>query len=178
MKAPTLKSKNLIYKPLSIDHLSNDYVEWMNDDDVNRFLESGNNYDLNKLENYLKEVEKKEILFWAIHLKKNNIHIGNIKIDPINKRHGIGEYGILIGRKSEWGKGYAKEASNFIIKFCFDKINLRKITLGVVKDNKGALELYKKIGFDIEGEFIKHGLYNNKYCNIIRMYKFNNNYVE
>ena len=46
MKATILESKNLIFKPLSLDHLSYDYVDWLNDKDVNRYLESGNDYTL------------------------------------------------------------------------------------------------------------------------------------
>ena len=84
MRATILESKNLIFKPLSLDHLSNDYVDWLNDKEVNKYLETGNNYTLDKLENFLIEVEKKDIYFWAIHLKENDTHIGNIKIDPIN----------------------------------------------------------------------------------------------
>jgi RimJ/RimL family protein N-acetyltransferase len=175
MNAIELESKNLIYRPLSLEHLSSTYVDWLNDKDVNKYLETGNNYNLDKLENFLLDVEKKNILFWAIHLKSDNTHIGNIKIDPINHKHGYGEYGILIGNKSQWGKGYAKESSNTIIKFCFEKIKLRKINLGVVKNNVAAFELYKKMGFIIEGEFKNHGLYGNKYCNMIRMAIFNPN---
>ena len=173
MKATVLESKNLIFKPLSIDHLSNDYVDWMNDKEVNKYLETGDDYTLDKLENFLIEVEKKDIYFWAIHLKENDTHIGNIKIDPINDKHGLGEYGILIGRKSEWGKGYARESSLKIIEYCFKKLNLRKITLGVVEKNIAAFNLYKKIGFEIEGRYKNHGFYCNEYCNIIRMAKFN-----
>ena len=173
MKATLLQSKNLIFKPLSLEHLSNDYVNWLNDKGVNKYLEIGDDYTLDKLENFLIEVEKKDIYFWAIHLKKNDTHIGNIKIDPINYKHGLGEYGILIGRKSEWGKGYAKESSLKIIEYCFKKLNLRKITLGVVEKNIAAFNLYKKIGFEIEGRYKNHGFYCNEYCHVIRMAKFN-----
>lgn len=178
MKATILESKNLIFKPLSLKHVSSDYVNWLNDKEVNKYLESGNNYDLEKLEKFLIEIEQKEILFWAIHLKSDNTHIGNIKIDPINQRHGLGEYGILIGNKLEWGKGYAKESSLAIIEHCFEKLNLRKITLGVVEKNTAAFNLYKKIGFEIEGRFKNHGLYCNEYCDIIRMAIFNDNFKE
>ena len=66
------------------------------------------------------------MLFWAIHLKEGGKHIGNIKIDPVNKRHGLGEYGIMIGDSDEWGKGYAKEASELVIHHCFRDLRLRK----------------------------------------------------
>jgi ribosomal-protein-alanine N-acetyltransferase len=46
-------------------------------------------------------------------------HIGNIKIDPINPKHTLGEYGILIGHKDYWVKWYNKQVSNEIFDFCF-----------------------------------------------------------
>jgi RimJ/RimL family protein N-acetyltransferase len=117
-----LESQRLIYKPLSCKHLSIDYVNWMNDNNVIRYLETGGNYTLKMLSEYLKEVEKKNIYFWAIHLKESDKHIGNIKIDPINRRHGLGEYGIMMGDSKEWGKGYAFEASKRIIQYSFQSL--------------------------------------------------------
>jgi RimJ/RimL family protein N-acetyltransferase len=171
--APCLQSERLYYKPLSLEHASEEYVRWMNDPDVYRFLETGGDYTMEKLVDYLTGVEaNKDILFWAIHLKENNKHIGNIKIDPVNKRHGLGEYGILMGDSSEWGKGYAAEASITIIRYCFEQLRLRKITLGVVKENTGAVALYEKLGFKTEGVYIKHGLYNGRYHDVLRMALF------
>ena len=51
-------------------------------------------------------------------------------------------------------------------------IRIRKINLGVVKDNVSAVRLYKKLGFKTEGEFEAHGFYNGKYCNTLRMALF------
>jgi [ribosomal protein S5]-alanine N-acetyltransferase len=177
MEAPILESERLILKPLTLEHHTQDYVDWLNDEEVYRYLETGGNYNMEMLKNYLVDVEKKYILFWAIHLKNNRIHIGNIKIDPIVRKHGIAEYGIMMGRKSEWGKGYAKEATNKIIEFCFKELNIRKLTLGVVEDNLTAVSLYQKIGFIIEGTYLRHGLYQGKYCNILRMAMFNPDFV-
>ena len=173
MKAQILETNRLVLKPLSLEHLSNDYVDWLNDIDVYKYLETGGNYTLEMLKDYLLEVKKKDIYFWGIHLKENNLHIGNIKIDPINARHGIAEYGIMMGRKSEWGNGFAKEATLRIVNLCFSELNIRKITLGVVADNIIAFNLYKGIGFEIEGVFKKHGFYQGKYCDIVRMALFN-----
>lgn len=173
MKAPYLESERLIFKPVSIEHLSQDYVDWMNDSEVNRYLETGGDYTLEKLRDFLTDIEQKEILFWGIHLKDRPLHLGNIKIDPINTKHGTAEYGIMMGRKSEWGKGYAKEATIAVIDYCFNILGLRKITLGVVSKNKAALGLYNKIGFEIEGVAKKQGIYEGEYCDGIRMAIFN-----
>jgi len=134
-------------------------------------------YTIEKLRSYLQEVEKNEILFWAIVIKDSNKHIGNIKIDPINNIHGFAEYGIMMGEKSEWGKGYAYEASKLAINYCFSEGNLRKINLGVVEDNASAVNLYKKLEFLIEGVHKHHLLYDSQYLTLLRMALFNPQYT-
>ena len=47
-----LESERLILKPLSKSFLSVEYVNWMNDPTVVRFIESGGNYDIKKLRNF------------------------------------------------------------------------------------------------------------------------------
>ena len=79
MKAIDLESPRLYFKRLTIDHLSIDYVNWINDSEVNRYMETRGNYTLEMLSDFLIENEKKDIYFWAIHLKSDNKHIGNIK---------------------------------------------------------------------------------------------------
>jgi ribosomal-protein-alanine N-acetyltransferase len=173
-KAPILESKRLQLVPLGTDHLSSEYVNWMNDPEVNAYLESGGDYTLEKLNEFLANVEKSPILFWAIHIKENGKHIGNIKIDPVNQRHKYAEYGIMMGDKLEWGKGYAKEASLSVISYCFsEEMNLRKINLGVRSMNTAAVELYKKIGFVVEGVYKKHVITDSGYDDVVRMAVFN-----
>ena len=169
MKAIELESERLFFRPLSQKHLSLAYVNWLNDIEVNTYLESGGNYTIQLLADFLKEQEQKDILFWAIHLKDSNKHIGNIKIDPINNELNSGEYGVLMGDKTNWGKGFANEASNRIIKYCFEELKLAKITLGVIENNIKAVSLYKKIGFIITEQKEKTGVYNNKLSNSLRM---------
>jgi len=173
MKAVKLESERLFLEPLSMKHLSNTYVGWMNDLEVYRYLETGGNYTLQKLEVYLKEQEAKDIFFWAIHLKDTKKHIGNIKIDPIDYTNNSGEYGIMMGDKTEWGKGYAKEASLKIIKYCFEKVKLSQITLGVIENNISALKLYENMGFKIEKIIKNNAVYEGEVCRSIRMIKTN-----
>lgn len=149
------------------------YVNWLNDPKVNKYLESGGNYTIEALELFLKEQEQKTILFWAIFIKNPKKHIGNIKIDPIDLVNNSGEYGILMGDTTEWRKGYAKEASLKIIKYCFSELKLSKITLGVLDKNKAALKLYENIGFESNAIINNYGVYGGETCNSIRMVKYN-----
>tara|TARA_R110002096_G_scaffold229836_1_gene419453 strand:- start:11401 stop:11934 length:534 start_codon:yes stop_codon:yes gene_type:complete len=164
-----LTSERLIFKRLSPEHISESYLNWINDPEVYKYLETRGNYTMDMLKDYVDEQYKNNIHFWAIHLKDSNKHIGNIKIDPINLENNSGEYGILMGDKLNWGKGYAKEASIRIIDYCFSEIKLSKINLGVIEDNVSAFNLYKKIGFEIEEVKTDFGVYNGKLCNSIRM---------
>lgn len=173
MTAISLESERLIFEPLSVKHLSMDYVNWLNNPKVNKYLESGGDYTIEALRQFLEEQERKQILFWAILLKKSNKHIGNIKIDPIDKAQNSGEYGILMGDVEEWGKGYAKEASLKIIDYCFKDLNLSKITLGVLDQNKAALKLYERIGFSTYNRTENYGIYGGQTCDSIRMVKQN-----
>lgn len=147
MLIPSLNSERLLFFPLTLNFLSEKYLNWLNDPEVNKYLETNGENDLKKLEEYIKQHVKNSSLFWAIVKKKGNLHIGNIKIDPINVNSKSGEYGIMIGDKSQWGKGFAFEASERILKYCFNQLDLNSITLGVKKNNFNALKLYEKLGF-------------------------------
>jgi len=164
-----IESQRLLFTRLSKKHVSSEYVSWINDPEVNMYLETRGNYTLNLLISYIEEQYKKEVYFWAIHRKDTNTHIGNIKIDPIDIETMSGEYGILIGDKLSWGKGFAKEATTQIIEYCFEELKLSKITLGVIEDNIKATSLYKNIGFVVDEKKEEVGTYNNKLCNALRM---------
>ena len=169
MKNIDLESERLIFNRLSAKHISTDYVDWINNAEVNKYLETRGNYTIDLLKSYIEEQYKNEVYFWAIHLKETEKHIGNIKIDPIDLENNSGEYGILMGDKDNWGKGYGKEASLRIIKYCFEELNLNQITLGVIDANINAVKLYEKIGFKVDELKKNIGIYNNKLCNSLRM---------
>jgi ribosomal-protein-alanine N-acetyltransferase len=170
---PTIETSRLLLKPMDTKFITESYLHWMNDMEVCKFLETSIPYSEVELQDFGNQMITKNVLFWVITLKHDGSHIGNIKIDPINKKHLTGEYGILMGDRNNWGKGFAKEASRSVISYCFDTLNLRKITLGVIKDNIAAIKLYESLGFEVEGVYRMHGKYDGKYCDAIRMALFN-----
>jgi ribosomal-protein-alanine N-acetyltransferase len=175
---PIIETDRLLLEPISIKYCSDKYVNWLNDPEIYKYLESGGNYTHDSLMEFLTNTTAQTVFFWAIIVKETHTHIGNIKIDPINKKHLIGEYGILMGDRNNWGKGFAKEASQAVISYCFESLNLRKITLGVIKDNIAAVKLYESLGFEVEGIYRMHGKYDGRYCDAIRMALFNGNNPE
>lgn len=174
-----LETERLILEPIGIEHCTETYLGWLNDPEVYRWLETRGSQTMPMLKEYINQQIANETYMWAIKIKSLQKHIGNIKVDPINVMHSLGEFGILMGDKAEWGKGYAREASLEIMDNFFEKPEpLRKITLGVVDQNEAAVKLYKNLGFEVEGMYKDHVCYDDKYYSILRMAKFNPRYAK
>lgn len=164
-----LNTPRLRLEPLDQKHVSTEYVGWLNDKIVNEYLETRGGQTNESVLTYINELKSQNAYSWAIIFKKDNKHIGNIKIHPINYKHSHGEYGILIGDKNYWGLGIAKEASLEVIRFIFSNDIIHRITLGVLQNNIRAVKLYKRIGFKPEGVLIDHLRYDDQFYNVIRM---------
>jgi diamine N-acetyltransferase len=57
-------------------------------------------------------------------------------------------------------------------------LNLYKLYLIVDKENAKAIHIYRKLGFEIEGELIHEFFINGEYRNTIRMCIFQHQYLE
>ena len=57
------------------------------------------------------------------------------------------EYGILIGEKDCWGKGYGTETTGLMLEYAFTVLNLHSVTLTTASYNTRALGAYTRAGF-------------------------------
>ena len=94
--------------------------------------------------------------------------VGMCSIEGINKiriKHRV-DLAITV-LKNYWGNKIGEKLIDYAIEYCKSNC-IKKIELTVRIDNKRALKLYKKFGFEIEGEiknFIYlNGNYYNCYC--------------
>jgi RimJ/RimL family protein N-acetyltransferase len=79
--------------------------------------------------------------------KITNLHIGNIKYEPVNSKLRYAIMGILIG-EAEWrGKGVASEVLLASAKWLWNNRNIQQIILGVSHSNLAAIRAYRKVGF-------------------------------
>lgn len=102
----------------------------------------------------------------GVCLIDNTKLIGTVNIQDIDWINGTGSVPILIGDKSEWGKGYATEAKMLALKFAFDERRLQRICDYVLEDNTASLKLHEKCGYIKEGilrrSVYKDGTYHNQ----------------
>lgn len=102
-------------------------------------------------------------------LNEDKRFIGVIGLYNINWIHRTSEFGIYIGEKNQWGKGYAKESMNLILEFGFKVLNLRKVKLDVVVDNIAAIKMYKNLGFREVGIYKEERFIDNEYKDVLMM---------
>ena len=146
-------SSKLILRELEISDVNKRYVSWLNDQEVNQFLESRfkvQNEDLVK--SFVESTWNSELDFlFGIYIGNGKNHIGNIKIGPINLNHNSSSIGLMIGEKKQWGKGYATIAISLISEFAFKELKLSKLTASCYSDNIGSKKAFEKSGFKVEG---------------------------
>ena len=84
-------------------------------------------------------------------------------IDAINKS---AELHIMIGELSNHGKGLGTFAVKEILSHAFNNLNLNKVELSVLENNKKAIALYEKCGFQFEGVKRKSVYKNGEYFDL------------
>ncbi len=138
----------------------------MNDYDVIKYLESrfAPPTSLDDLKDYVRKVnEDKTQVFFGIVLKEEKIHIGNIKIGPINWIHRHASVGILIGDKRFWRHGYATEAIRTITDYAFRTLNLNHLYAGCYRGNVGSIKAFQNAGWVLEGSLSNHYFFEGQY---------------
>lgn len=168
-------SKQLIGESIYIRTIEKDdctptYVDWLNDPDVNQYLET--RWDEQTMESIIEFVDfqrrNNHSILFAIILKEDNRHIGNIKIGPINEHHKHADVSYFIGEKSLWGRGIATEAINLICEFAFNELNLHKCEAGVYVEAIASWKALEKNGFKKEATFREHVISKGKYIDVYR----------
>jgi [ribosomal protein S5]-alanine N-acetyltransferase len=146
---------------LTPDDVSGAYVAWLEDQRINRFLESRfARHDLASTREFVAQMcdSPKQLMLGIRSLELGGLHIGNIKIGPIDSTHGLGEIGILIGEPSAWGKGIGRAAIARVVEIARRDLGLRKLTAGCYASNVGSEKAFRAAGFEVEGVRRRHFL--------------------
>jgi RimJ/RimL family protein N-acetyltransferase len=167
MKAPILKGKEIILKPIKTSEAGN-YLRWFNDPEINRYLTiDGKQLNLVKEIQYIKNALKSKTKYnWAIYT--SNMHIGSTGLE-LNFQHNKATWGIFIGEKDYHNQGLGTDTLKMILNFCFKRLKLNRVELGVFSYNQRGYRCYEKCGFKFEGVKKQAILKNGKYIDEIMM---------
>lgn len=87
---------------------------------------------------------------FAFAITSNKELIGAVGLRDINREHAAAELGTWIG-KDFWGKGYATEAAQAVVRFGFERLNLNRICAHHMVRNPASGRMLSKIGMKPEG---------------------------
>jgi len=131
------------------------YLKWINDFEVTRTL----GMPLRPLtweeeETWYERAagSEREVGF-TIYERETVRPIGNCGLHGIDHRTGTAEFGILIGAKECWGKGYGTEAARLTLDYGFTALGLHSIMLRVHSHHERAIRAYTRAGFRPAGRW-------------------------
>ncbi len=129
------------------------YTRWMNDFEVTCTLSVGwRPMPLEAEEAWYDGIAKREhdALFLIYELATLR-PIGGTGLHHIDHLHRTAEFGIVIGEKECWGKGYGTEVTRLVLDYGFTGLGLHNILLHTLGYNERAIRAYARAGFRVVG---------------------------
>ena len=162
-----LESERVYLQVMHVPDVTERYVSWMNDPEVNEYLES--KYQQQSYASVCAFVQSAEddpnSYLYGIYDLESDQHIGNIKFTYTNRRHLRGDIGIVIGERAYWGKGIAAEAIQCLTEYVSEVLGVEKISAGCFEINRGSVRAFEKAGYAVEGVIKDNVLYGDRRIN-------------
>ena len=105
----------------------------------------------------------------GIVVKSGDKLVGATGLHRMDFKNRHASFGISIGDKTEWCKGYGSEATFLMVKYGFETLNLNRVWLYVFEYNQRGIRTYEKAGFKREGLLRQDRYHEGRYENTILM---------
>lgn len=171
-----IETKRLILRPFAYSDSASMLKNWIADERV-QFMYAEPVYTTEEavkelLDKYIGSYEKEDAYRWAIIEKESGECIGQIAYFLVDSKNHFAEIEYCIGVDFQ-RKGYATEATQAIIGYGFEQINLHKVQICVRPSNTPSKQVIEKCGFTYEGTlrdyFFMNGSYEGRmYYSILR----------
>lgn len=129
--------------------------KWENNSEIWEVSHCQKPFSLFVLKQYLEtshlDIYESKQLRLVIELKNNNTPIGLIDLfdfDPFHNRAGIG---VLLHDKIHRQKGYASEALETLINYCFNSLQVHQLFCNITTSNQASIDLFESKNFEITG---------------------------
>ena len=149
------KKFNIKLKELNISDVNVNYKNWMNNYEIFKFSKQSNQkHSIKKIKKFVlkKKKSKREFLYKILILEKRKyLHVGNIKLGPINLENKTADISYFVGEKKYWNKGIATGAIKLVVSLAKNKFKLKKLQAGHWKKNVASKKVLLKNKFKLEG---------------------------
>ncbi|MEM7030229.1 MAG: GNAT family protein [Chloroflexota bacterium] len=161
-----IRGDRLTLRAITRDDLPR-YVSWLNDPEVTKHLGHIPPFNLDDETDWFERQRKDDSVYHLAIDTPDGVHIGSVSLMNIDARNQKAELGIVIGLKSDWGKGFGTEAINIMLDYGFYTLNLNRIYLRVDTEHFAGITCYQRCGFTQEGELrhdtFREGQFHNVY---------------
>ena len=129
------------------------YQRWINDFEVTRTLSVGLRPTTWEAEQawYERASKSEQDVVFTIYERATMRPIGGTGLHDIHDRSRTAEFGILIGEKECWGKGYGTETTILMLDYGFHALGLHNILLTAASFNERGIRAYTRAGFRVIG---------------------------
>lgn len=168
---PPLRGERVFLRPAERDDLPR-FVRWFADAETTRFLATRVPFSQAMEERWFEsmlEQQGKSAYHFVICLLADGRPIGTAGLMHVNQEDGHAAFGISIGEKGEWDRGYGTDALRAICDFGFGQLRLERIELDVYEPNQRARRSYEKAGFVTEGTMRHAHFADGRYWDVLRM---------
>jgi RimJ/RimL family protein N-acetyltransferase len=169
-----LETPRLTLRSLSSSDVTSRYVGWLNDSEVNRYLETRHTVQSKETVRAFVESMNASIdnLLLGLFVKVDSRHIGNVRLGPIINHHRHAAIGLVIGEKSEWHKGLAAEAIDAVAGHALRVLDLRKVIAGFYAGNTISMKAFRRAGFVEEARLRDHWWHEDAWQDGVLMARF------
>ncbi|NLG98657.1 MAG: GNAT family N-acetyltransferase [Chloroflexi bacterium] len=152
MNASAFTGKRIRLAVFDPERDSEKMARWNQNSQYQQLLDSGpsNLFTPAQIKEWI-EKHYDEIYNFSIRLLDDDRMVGIVDLSGFDWTAGNAWVGIGIGEPDLWGKGYGTEAMHLILRFAFEELNLKRVSLTVFEYNERAYQSYKKTGFREEG---------------------------
>jgi RimJ/RimL family protein N-acetyltransferase len=98
--------------------------------------------------------------------------VGYVNVSDIDAVSGTCRIGLAVFSPADRGKGYGRRIMDLMLGYCREWLNIRKVSLVVLADNKAAVALYEKCGFAVEGTLKDEYFLDGRYRSALIMARF------
>jgi len=125
------------------------YQRWINDFEVTRTLSVAMGPMTEEAEAvwYQGESIGRDIVTFTVYERSTLRPIGTTTLRTIDHRLRRADFGILLGEKDCWGKGYGTETTRLMLDYGFTALGLHNILLTTQSFNERAIRAYRRAGF-------------------------------
>lgn len=151
MKTPVFETNRLILREIREDDVNDIFHCWMQDEDVSRYMWWKASDDIAEAEAFvrfeLEQIDNDQWNRWLILEKNSQVVIGTCLVfwnedDP--EPHWDISYNL---GKKYWGKGYATEAMQEVLKYAKENLHMTECITSYAKVNTASANVLHKLGF-------------------------------